>query len=341
MSIFGAGHEVVTSTTKPSSPSLGQLIYCTDTDEYLKYVSYGGSNRWMQANLKPNRNILINGGFDVWQRGTSLSAAGGAYGADMWREYTDTGSGTQTKDTTVYAGNNRASYKWTTGGSASNWSIFQFIETSNCLHTANKKVTLSFWAATSTSRVLGAYIYYSTSVDAGFGGSFTLIDTLNFNTSTSLQLFNLTVTVPSNAKTLEVAFGAGTGGTFAAGVTINITGVQLEIGTAPSEFEFEPYETTLRKCQRYYYEVIGQRYVLNPGAYTYWLTPTVHPVEMRANPTVVARRSKTGTINEYDADGGGVVATIAYGSHTTQQAFFYATSTTRHGLVWWSASAEL
>ena len=50
MSIFGAGHEVVTSTTRPASPSVGQLIYQTDTDEYLKYVvDLDGTSRWMKA----------------------------------------------------------------------------------------------------------------------------------------------------------------------------------------------------------------------------------------------------------------------------------------------------
>jgi len=255
MTVIGHGADLCTSTTRPASPSVGAIIYQTDTDEYLKYVNYGGSNRWMQADVKSGRNVVTNGGFDVWQRGTSLTGSGGGYGVDMWREYTDTGSGTQSKDTTVYAGNSRASYKWTTGGSASNWSIFQYIETSNCLHMANKKVTLSFWAATSTSRSLAAIVSYNTGVDTGWPNSFTTIDTLNFTTSSSLQLFSLTVTIPSNAKTLQVAFGVGTGGNFAAGVTVNITGVQLEIGTAPSEFEFEPLETTLRKCQRYYFVV--------------------------------------------------------------------------------------
>lgn len=255
MPVIGHGADICTSTTRPASPSIGAIIYQTDTDEYLKYVNYGGTNRWMQADVKSGRNVIINGGFDVWQRGTSVTGFGGGYGVDMWREYTDTGSGTQSKDTTVYAGNNRASYKWTTGGSASNWGIFQYIESSNCLHMANKKVTLSFWASTSTSRGLAATISYNTGTDVGWPTSFTTIDTLNFTTSSSLQLFSLTVTIPSNAKTLQVGINSSNGGNFAAGVTVNITGVQLEIGSAPSEFEFEPYETVLRKCQRYYYPI--------------------------------------------------------------------------------------
>jgi hypothetical protein len=32
-----------------------------------------------------------------------------------------------------------------------------------------------------------------------------------------------------------------------------VTGVQLEVGPVATPFEFEPFETTLRKCQRYFY----------------------------------------------------------------------------------------
>ena len=37
MSIFGSGHEVVTSTTRPSVPIAGQLIYETDTKNTMIY----------------------------------------------------------------------------------------------------------------------------------------------------------------------------------------------------------------------------------------------------------------------------------------------------------------
>ena len=40
MSIFGAGHEVVTSTTRPASPTIGQIIFETDT---LSYRWYNGT----------------------------------------------------------------------------------------------------------------------------------------------------------------------------------------------------------------------------------------------------------------------------------------------------------
>jgi len=34
-----------------------------------------------------------------------------------------------------------------------------------------------------------------------------------------------------------------------------ITGVQLEVGTTASDFEFLPYDVNLRRCQRYYFEI--------------------------------------------------------------------------------------
>ena len=37
--------------------------------------------------------------------------------------------------------------------------------------------------------------------------------------------------------------------------TFFITGVQLEVGQNPTSFEHEPYESTLLKCQRYFYAV--------------------------------------------------------------------------------------
>jgi hypothetical protein len=281
----------------------------------------------------------------------------------MWREYTDTGSGTQSKDTTVYAGNNRASYKWTTGGSASNWSIFQYIETSNCLHMVNKKVTLSFWAATSTSRSLAAIVSYNTGIDTGWPNSFTTIDTLNFTTSSSLQLFSLTVTVPSNAKTLQVAFNVGSGGNFAAGVTVNITGVQLEIGTAPSEYEFEPFETTFRKCQRYFckstpitqttFTTLAADSNMNSGCC--WITSSTNgggvripfPVQMRAVPTVDFRAwtsvndniSNGGSFTTHAPGLGDLTSILEFKSESGLS--IYTTSVGYRSFFFWRASAEL
>lgn len=45
MTLFGSGHEIVTSTTRPSTPVAGQIIYETDTKNVMVY---NGSS-WIQS----------------------------------------------------------------------------------------------------------------------------------------------------------------------------------------------------------------------------------------------------------------------------------------------------
>jgi hypothetical protein len=83
-----------------------------------------------------------------------------------------------------------------------------------------------------------------------------------------------------------------------------LTGVQLEIGEKATEFEHEPFETTLHKCQRYYYKhVEGSSYMMGMGDYYVdaQLDCVVHlPVTMRAVPSLV----QTSGTNYYLAYGG-------------------------------------
>ena len=62
--------------------------------------------------------------------------------------------------------------------------------------------------------------------------------------------------------TLNTTWGSVTNANRAVGIssffdstdrTFFITGVQLEVGQNPTEFEHEPFERTLKKCERYYY----------------------------------------------------------------------------------------
>jgi|TARA_R100000482_G_scaffold15727_1_gene4595 hypothetical protein len=69
--------------------------------------------------------------------------------------------------------------------------------------------------------------------------------------------------------------------------TFFITGIQLEVGQNPTEFEHETFEKTLHKCYRYYYREslgglgIGSSYA--NGAWNY--VGMIMPVTMRADPT--------------------------------------------------------
>jgi hypothetical protein len=82
--------------------------------------------------------------------------------------------------------------------------------------------------------------------------------------------------------------------------TFFITGVQLEVGQNPTEFEHEPFDVTLRKCQRYYAHTygygntVGAAFDQSYNGMIYLIGTGNHgcsvewkfPVEMRATPTV-------------------------------------------------------
>jgi len=74
--------------------------------------------------------------------------------------------------------------------------------------------------------------------------------------------------------------------------TFLLTGVQLEVGPQSTPFEHEPYETTLRKCQRYFYTVKGPSNgkhigsVVMRGNQYFYGYPRSFPTPMRVAPTL-------------------------------------------------------
>ena len=115
------------------------------------------------------------------------------------------------------------------------------------------------------------------------------------------------------------AYYSATGGTNVVatnGATFYITGVQLEVGSSATGFEYRIYSTELANCQRYY-EIGGAgSLVFNSGAWT----SAQFKVTKRAAPTVVITVS-AGTISSIASDIAG----------------FYATNTAVSAATWISA----
>lgn len=305
MPVFGFGHETCTSTTRPASPSLGQLIYQTDTDEYLKYVNYGGADRWMQAVLKPGRNLVVNGDKRVNQRNASASAttfgSGGTYFCDrFFAQAAGTGTIQAARSTDVPSGtplsvSTRFTVSSAMSGTSSNVHLTTRLEGYESyrsgIQQTGKSVTLSFWVKSSKTGIYGvtvgsgyrggatySYIYYSanytiSAVDTwefksitipGYASASWYTDnlvgleiTFNISDGTSLAtgVANAWTTVAASAGYFYGNTGMTAANTWGASLSDNflITGVQLEAGTAPSEFEVREYGDELRRCQRYFY----------------------------------------------------------------------------------------
>ncbi len=77
---------VCTSTTRPTSPYTGMIIYETDTGQMLVW---SGSS-WGSLNPTSNRNMVINGSVVVDQRNNGAAISSAGYVADRW--YTATNS---------------------------------------------------------------------------------------------------------------------------------------------------------------------------------------------------------------------------------------------------------
>ena len=245
------------------SPSVGLLFYQSDTDEFLKFcVDDDGVSRWMQAELRPARNLLINGSMGVWQRGSSVNAGGSGistYAQDRWCFGNNSASAYNMSRVTnvpssrfLYSG--RLTANVASPAALNGWE--QFVEQRNMLFARGKYVTLSFWIRGSKSFSGACYVDTGTTADQmpgngnAFTGGVTLVSqTVNITTSWQKVVFTSSVVVPTNANVLRVGLPKPS---FVQNDWYEVTGVQFEIGTAHSEFEFLPYERELMSCMRYY-----------------------------------------------------------------------------------------
>ena len=294
---------VCTSTTRPASPFDGQVIYMTDVDQT---VVWDGTQWTVLAPIAGGRNIIINGGMHVWQRGTSFTDCAFGLTVDRW----EAGRGAFATGLTVsrQAGPNNFIYsarvqRVSGNTSTTNIRFATTLETINSIPLAGKTVTLSFYArcganfSTANSQI-EVYLRSGTASDAariGTGDNFatggatpiTLVQPL----TTSWQRFSVTGTIAANANQLGLIIYAVPTGTAGANDWYEISGVQLEHGAVATPFEFEDYGTTLTKCQRYY-QVGAQftAYTASSTACTVW----GHLLsEMRVSPTA----SVTGPLN--------------------------------------------
>ena len=202
-----------------------------------------------------NRNLLINGAMDIWQRGTSTSTSG-EYQADrFWMS----NAATYARDTSVPSDNFVYSAKLTYG--SSDMAFGQPVELKAAGEASpflpGGKCTLSFYAKTASGTEAAAVTinfrsskFVSTN-QAVFNAASGDNSDLNFTATTSWQRFTFTFTVPTPHSSSVLAgleiYGMSS--------TMFITGVQLELGEIATEFEFRELATELTLCQRYAYVV--------------------------------------------------------------------------------------
>lgn len=252
-------------------------------------------NAAYSAGALSNRNLIINGAMQVAQRGTSFTANG--YGLDRWSVDTY-GSGTSktvTQDSNAPSGFAN-SLKYVNGGVAeSAYYFIQKIERKNFERLSGQTITASFYIK--GSQTLNGVPWYITVNGDSTGNDEVHTGTYDITTSWQRVTFTVALGDFSGYTITESGFmeflpliAAGSYPNIPANMTINITGVQLEVGDTATPFEHRSYSDQLQSCQRYYSYLGGAAYVGISTGMKFSGNGSVHgiqyPVTMRSAPSV-------------------------------------------------------
>jgi hypothetical protein len=308
------------------------------------------------------KNRIINGAMVIDQRnaGASITPTDGQYSVDRWTgrltqasKYTlqqNAGSVTPPVGFRNYLGATSSSAY--SVGSSDFFLIEQWIEGFNTADlmwgTANAQtVTLSFWVRSSLTGTFGGSLRtYAGGQTYPFSYTISSANTWEFETVTitgaTAGTWNTT-----NSGSIGVAFSlgcgsgvSGTAGTWSSstflsatgatsvvgtnGATFYITGVQLEVGSTATSFDYRPFGTELMLCQRYYEQwtygssygtiVVGQceSTTLARGYLTY-------TVQKRAAPTIAT----SGTQTNINASGTNLASTFTFIQTTSSTSYMY------------------
>ena len=359
----------------------------------LTATSFAGDGSSLTG-ISGRRNIIINGAMKVAQRGTSFAAAAtGTFPVDRFKfNHSSIGAYTVSQDSSAPDGfANSIKIDCTTAdaspGAADHLYLATTIEGQDLQHlkkgTASaESVTLSFWVKSNktangqvnlrdmdNTRII-ANTYTISSADTweqktitfagdttgafgddngvGLNVDFWFDSGSNFSSGAMPTSWEATATADQNAGT-TLALADSTSN------YINITGVQLELGSVATDFEHRSYGEELALCQRYYTrigEVSRTSYGTGAAHTTTGLyVPVRFPTTMRATPSQTqsatddfyitgdgSNQSSTGTHGTEGINPNGVTLGVVGSGLTGGKAYWFNTV---DGSGWISWDAEL
>ena len=301
----------------------------------------------LQSSAPVGRNRIINGNMQIAQRATSVTgstAAASYISLDRWASHASGATYNISQESVTVGGETGLpttftkylKFNPTTG--ADNCGIWQTIED---VDSVQGTYTLSFYAK--GTNPAGGSIGISLMQNFGSGGSTTVNtpDAETFTLTGTWQRFTFTITPPSiTGKTIGTAsyyrifFNQKADDNSATAWTLDITGVQLEVGTTATDFENLQYEQQLALCQRYCYKIGGDGSAYTPFAMgTSYNTVggnalVNYPVAMRATPTM----TPTYPIRSLNGGATRSVSSVSFGQGGATTAYIdYQTTTTSSG----------
>jgi hypothetical protein len=235
-------------------------------DQYGKVVSGSLIVPFQSAQSFPmqvyRKNRIINGNFDIWQRGdsgvlTATSSVVNGFGPDRWQIFVPQGMSSQWSKVTFAPGvsfsESRMGLSVTHTGAVAGANIRQRIE--NVETGAGKAVAVSFYVKSSVPQTMSVGLRQN--FGASTGGS-TDSDTLvNIKADINYQKFSVALTLPSILGKVRGAAGNDClefilTSSAAVTHTVELAVVQVEIGSVATDYEYKTVARELEDCQRYF-----------------------------------------------------------------------------------------
>jgi len=285
-----------------------------------------------------SKNVIINGGFDIWQRSTSatLVTVGSYIAPDRMACTSDSGgNGTASQVTSSLPTGFRYALKLqrtAANTSVGIISVAQFLETSNSTPLAGQIVTVSFWAkaganfsAGSSALLVRGFTGTGTDQAGGFGTWTGYAEPISANPliTTSWVRYSVTGTLSSSATQFGIRIGYTPVGTAGADDSLQITGIQAEIGSQVTPFTRASNGSVgaeLALCKYYYsrytsnnnYGVLSTGIASNTGTLQVMFP---FPTGMRVVPTAVDTSAMATFYFEGGASNGNTPTTVTIGTN--------------------------
>lgn len=244
-----------------TAPTEGMVVWLQDANKYVYYTGSAWSDLITPAS---SGNAIINGAFDIWQRGTSFNAIPSYDNltADRWRVYNGVVSSTATVSQQTFTPGTApvSGYEGTyflraalSGYTSGTFDISQRIEDVRTF--AGQTVTISFWAKAAATTTLAFYL--SQLMGTGGSGDSTVSFT-PISVTTSWVRYTATATVGSLAGS-TIGSGSSLAAIFrlTSNASLDIWGVQVEAGSVATPFKRNAPSIQAERatCQGFNYRV--------------------------------------------------------------------------------------
>ena len=326
----------------------------TQTSNAGKYLVTDGTNASWD---RESPNFIINGDFDVWQRGTTfnISSAGpGEYNVDRWKFAGNSFTGslirqsfatnqTDVPDCPAYF------VRWINNTTMTAGQKNQFLTpielTPSGFKLANQQITFSCWLKSASGTIPDGNVKFVK--ESAVYPSVGAITTTWTKFTQTWTLWN------SNQGYLWVGFEVPA--TYALLGGLDIAHCQLELGGVATTFKSLTFAQELQACQRYYeksYDVgtdpgsataTGAWFMRHPtaGAGAFFIP---YKVPKRAIPTTVTYSRAAGTSGKVTNMSGGasdITGTFANGGTNSTAVYWTSTGSETYVEGHWTAEAEL